>query len=95
MNTTELMQLGRQQIKQTDTSLLRSEKVLNDTMAIGIQTAETLQAQTRQLDCAEDVLCVRVTPDGRLLAVALLDATVKVYYLDRWGGLAAATPGAP
>ena len=43
----------------------------------------------------EDVLCVRVTPDGRLLAVALLDATVKVYYLDRWGGLAAATPGAP
>jgi U3 small nucleolar RNA-associated protein 12 len=27
---------------------------------------------------ADDVLCCRVSPDGRLLAVALLDATVKV-----------------
>lgn len=50
MNTTELMQMGRQQIKETDTSLLRSEKIVNDTMAIGIQTAETLQGQTRQLE---------------------------------------------
>ena len=39
-------------------------------------------ALTRQLDAAEDVLCVRASPDGRLLAVALLDATIKVYYLD-------------
>ena len=50
MNTTELMQLGRQQVKETDASLLRSEKIVNDTMAIGIQTAETLQGQTRQLE---------------------------------------------
>jgi U3 small nucleolar RNA-associated protein 12 len=42
-------------------------------------------AQTRELGMAEDVLCVRVSPDGRLMAVALLDATIKVYYLDRWG----------
>jgi U3 small nucleolar RNA-associated protein 12 len=43
-------------------------------------------ALTRQLDMAEDVLCVRASPDGRLLAVSLLDSTIKVYYLDRWGG---------
>lgn len=37
---------------------------------------------TRTLAMSEDVLGVRVSPDGKLLAVALLDATVKVYYLD-------------
>jgi U3 small nucleolar RNA-associated protein 12 len=41
---------------------------------------------TQQLEMAEDVLCVRASPDGRLVAVALLDATIKVYYLDRCGG---------
>lgn len=50
MNTTELMTMGRKQVKETDASLLRSEKIVNDTMAIGIQTAETLQNQTRQLE---------------------------------------------
>lgn len=40
--------------------------------------------QTRQLEMAEDVLCVKVSPDGRLLAASLLDHTIKVYYLDRW-----------
>jgi hypothetical protein len=27
---------------------------------------------------ADDVLCCRISPDGKLLAVALLDATIKV-----------------
>lgn len=44
------MQLGRRDMKETDAALMRSEKVVNDTMAIGIQTAETLQSQTRQLE---------------------------------------------
>ena len=35
-------------------------------------------AHVRTLRMADDVLCCRVSPDGRLLAVALLDATVKV-----------------
>jgi U3 small nucleolar RNA-associated protein 12 len=39
--------------------------------------------ETRRLDMADDVLCVRVSPDGRLLAASLLDATIKVYYIDR------------
>jgi U3 small nucleolar RNA-associated protein 12 len=30
----------------------------------------------------DDVLSVRYSPDGRLLAVALLDSTVKVFYQD-------------
>ncbi|KAF8065837.1 wdr3 [Scenedesmus sp. PABB004] len=39
-------------------------------------------SETRSLEMADDVLCVRVSPDGRLLAAALLDATIKVYYAD-------------
>lgn len=37
----------------------------------------------RQLEMADDVLCVRVSPDGKLLAASLLDHTIKVYYTDR------------
>uniref|UniRef100_A0A8C9TQ69 WD repeat domain 3 n=1 Tax=Scleropages formosus TaxID=113540 RepID=A0A8C9TQ69_SCLFO len=37
---------------------------------------------TRTLQLDEDVLCVRYTPDQRLLAVSLLDCTVKVFYTD-------------
>ncbi|XP_023837028.1 WD repeat-containing protein 3 [Salvelinus sp. IW2-2015] len=36
--------------------------------------------RTLQLD--EDVLCVKYSPDQRLLAVSLLDCTVKVFYTD-------------
>ena len=31
---------------------------------------------------SDEVLSVRFSPDGKLLAVALLDATVKVFYQD-------------
>ena len=34
------------------------------------------------LKMTDDVLCVRVSPDGRLLAVALLDSTVRVFFAD-------------
>lgn len=37
---------------------------------------------TRTLKLTDDVLCARFSPDGRLLAVALLDNTVKVFYAD-------------
>ncbi|KAI8610973.1 quinon protein alcohol dehydrogenase-like superfamily [Chytriomyces sp. MP71] len=36
----------------------------------------------RTLKLSEDVLCVRHSHDGKLLAVALLDSTVKVFYAD-------------
>ena len=31
---------------------------------------------------ADDILSVRFSPNGKLLAVALLDSTVKVFYQD-------------
>ncbi|XP_077392236.1 WD repeat-containing protein 3 [Festucalex cinctus] len=37
---------------------------------------------TRTLQLEEDVLCVKFSPDQRLLAVSLLDCTVKVFYAD-------------
>ena len=30
----------------------------------------------------DDVLCVRVSPNGKLLAAALLDSTVRVFFAD-------------
>jgi U3 small nucleolar RNA-associated protein 12 len=30
----------------------------------------------------DDVLCVRISPNSRLVAVALLDSTVKVFFMD-------------
>ncbi|GIL71861.1 hypothetical protein Vretimale_671 [Volvox reticuliferus] len=39
-------------------------------------------SHVRTVSMADDVLSVRLSPDGKLLAVALLDATVKVYFAD-------------
>ena len=38
--------------------------------------------QTRTLQLDEEVLCVSYSPDQKLLAVSLLDCTVKVFYVD-------------
>lgn len=37
---------------------------------------------TRTLKMTDDVLSVRFSPNGKLLAVALLDSTVKIFYQD-------------
>lgn len=37
---------------------------------------------TRTLQLDEDVLCVSYSPNQKLLAVSLLDCTVKVFYVD-------------
>ena len=34
------------------------------------------------LKMTDDVLCVRVSPNGKLLAASLLDSTVRVFFLD-------------
>lgn len=39
-------------------------------------------AHTRSLKLSEDVLGVCHSPNGRLLAVALLDSTIKVFFTD-------------
>lgn len=49
MNTSEMIELGRKNIDETDAALVRSERLVNDTIAIGAQTAETLQSQGNQL----------------------------------------------
>ncbi|KAK9805414.1 hypothetical protein WJX73_002742 [Symbiochloris irregularis] len=36
----------------------------------------------RKHEVTDDALCVRVSADGRLIAVALLDSTIQVYFLD-------------
>jgi U3 small nucleolar RNA-associated protein 12 len=36
----------------------------------------------RTLKMTDDVLCARFSPDGRLLALSLLDSTVKIFYAD-------------
>ncbi|XP_039697255.1 WD repeat-containing protein 3 [Pteropus medius] len=38
--------------------------------------------QTRTLQLDEDVLCVNYSPNQKLLAVSLLDCTVKIFYVD-------------
>ena len=37
---------------------------------------------SRSLTLSDDVLCLRHSPDGRFLAVGLLDSTVRVFHLD-------------
>jgi U3 small nucleolar RNA-associated protein 12 len=39
-------------------------------------------AHTRTLKVSDDILSVRYSPDSRMLAVALLDNTVKVFFVD-------------
>lgn len=37
---------------------------------------------TKQATMTDDVLCVKISPDGKFIAVALLDATVRVFFLS-------------
>lgn len=37
---------------------------------------------TKTLELDENVQCARVSPDNKLLAVALLDNTVKIFFMD-------------
>ncbi|CAG8512706.1 7541_t:CDS:10 [Ambispora leptoticha] len=47
-----------------------------------ITTRNLTLVHTRTLKITDDVLCVRVSPNSKLIAVSLLDATVKVFYQD-------------
>jgi len=37
---------------------------------------------TRTLKLEESVLCVRISPNNRFVAVSLLDSTIKIFFLD-------------
>ncbi|KAJ9117587.1 hypothetical protein QFC22_004437 [Naganishia vaughanmartiniae] len=47
-----------------------------------IKTKQIGLVHTKTLKMTDDVLSVKYSPDGRLLAVALLDSTVKVFFQD-------------
>lgn len=55
---------------------------LTDHQSDGSTTKRITLAHTKTLKMTDDVLCIRISPDGRLLAVSLLDTTVKVFYTD-------------
>ncbi|XP_076317472.1 WD repeat-containing protein 3 [Tachypleus tridentatus] len=62
-------------VKFWDFELIKDEKYS--------QTSKRLTlVHTRTLKMSEDVLCVCYSPDQRLLAVSLLDSTVKVFFTD-------------
>lgn len=48
----------------------------------GAQSKRLSLVHTKTLQLEEDVLCVRFSPDQRLIAVSLLDSTVKVFFVD-------------
>ncbi|XP_024544362.1 WD repeat-containing protein 3 isoform X1 [Selaginella moellendorffii] len=61
-----------------DVKFWRFDLVQADDKAFKQLTIENV----RTLRMAEDVLAVRVSPDGKYLAVALLDSTVKIFFTD-------------
>ncbi|KAI3822541.1 hypothetical protein L1987_10132 [Smallanthus sonchifolius] len=48
----------------------------------GQDTVHLTVSNVRTLPMNDDVIAVSVSPDGKHIAVALLDCTVKVYYMD-------------
>lgn len=46
------------------------------------KTKQLALVHVRTLKMTDDVLAVKYSPDGRLLAVSLLDSTVKVFFQD-------------
>ena len=54
----------------------------HDTLSVCGDRKRLTLVHTRTLQLSDDVLCVKLSPDGRLLVVALLDSTVKVFFVD-------------
>ncbi|KAK4050757.1 beta transducin [Microbotryomycetes sp. JL221] len=65
---------------------VRETKPDNDTSTTTTTAGPTLKVLTmvhvKTLKMTDDVLNVKFSPDGKLLAVALLDSTVKVFFAD-------------
>lgn len=56
--------------------------LLEITVVFSPLVARLSMKHLRILQLDEDVLCVRYSPNQKLLAVSLLDCTVKVFYVD-------------
>lgn len=53
-----------------------------DDICLFLLVSRLSMKHVRILQLDEDVLCVRYSPNQKLLAVSLLDCTVKVFYVD-------------
>lgn len=51
-------------------------------LGIQIKTKQLSLVHTKTLKMTDDVLAVKYSPDNKLLAVSLLDSTVKVFFQD-------------
>lgn len=60
------------QIPKTDAENSQSE--------IKAKVLSVLHMKTLKLE--DSVLCIRISPNNRFIAVALLDSTVKIFFLD-------------
>ena len=49
---------------------------------IQIKTRQLTLVHVRTLKLTDQVMAVKYSPDGRFLAVALLDMTVKIFFVD-------------
>eukprot|EP00798_Chlamydomonas_sp_ICE-L_P029072 gene29072-32278_t len=56
MSTQQMMKKGRTELHETDAALGRAERIVEDTLGIGTQTAATLHDQTNQLNKVVDDL---------------------------------------
>lgn len=60
----------------------RAEGGQEDTNERSTAHMQLALVHVRTLKMTDDVLCARYSPDGRLLALSLLDSTVKVFFAD-------------
>lgn len=69
-------------VKYWEWDLVVPEKDDSDEDDDGKRLPQLSIAHSRTLTMTDDVLCVRISPDGKLLAVALLDSTVRVFFAE-------------
>lgn len=73
---------GDKTIKFWDLRLVKKGKVgitVHDEWVMVPQSKELEFKETRTLSMSDEVLCVKYSPNGNLLAAALLDSTVKIF----------------
>ena len=74
---------GDKEVKFWEFSMAAADAVAGTSQEAPSDAPRSLSARhARTLRLTDDVLCVRFSADGRYLLVALLDATVKVFFAD-------------
>lgn len=59
-----------------------AEESVADDEHQSISRSQLSLTHVRTLKMTDDILCARYSPDGRLLALSLLDSTVKIFFAD-------------